>query len=113
GSEWSAVRERGAECWEGDGLGERRLPDRLLARNSSGEELSIIAVIKTQGSDTKLVAQMQPFYEAQGLQRREVGGMSIPPLVTQIGDWENGGAMLNGFTSGYRQTIYRSDTARV
>ena len=41
----------------------------LWRKNSSGEEVSIIALIKTQGSDTKLVAQMQPFYEAKGQQR--------------------------------------------
>ncbi len=40
---------------------------------------------------------MQPFYEAQGLQRKEVGGVSIPPIVMQIGDGENGGVMMNEF----------------
>ena len=44
---------------------------------------------------------MQPFYEAQTLQRQEVGGISIPPLVTQIGDGENGGVMMNEFPGGY------------
>src|SRR5439155_19214199 len=77
------------------------------------EELSIIAIIKTQGSDTKLVAQMQPFYEAQGLQPQQVGGVSVPPLVTQIGDGENGGVMMNEFPSGYRQAIGRFGTEGV
>ncbi len=40
-----------------------------LPQCSRGEEASIIAIIKTQGSDTKLVAQMQPYYEAKGLSR--------------------------------------------
>ena len=35
---------------------------------------SITAVIKTQGSDTKLVGQMQPYYEAKGLSRVDLGG---------------------------------------
>src|SRR2546430_8343022 len=86
---------------------------RRGARTSSGEGVAIIAVIKTQGSDTKLVAQMQPFYEAQGLQRREVGGISIPPLVTQIGDGENGGVMMNEFPDGYRQAVRRYGTEEV
>ena len=60
---------------------------------------SIIAIIKTQGSDTKLVAQMQPYYEAKGLSRWELAGRSVPPLVTQIADGENGGVMMNEFPS--------------
>ena len=54
-------------------------------------------LIKTQGSDTKLVAQMQPYYEAKSLSRWELAGKSVPPLVTQIADGENGGVMMNEF----------------
>ncbi len=101
------------DIWKDIGLSDRHLPHRLIARNSCGEEVSIIAIIKTQGSDTKLVAQMQPYYEAKGLQRREVGGISIPPIVTQIGDGENGGVMMNEFPSGYRQAINQFGTEGV
>src|SRR5207245_3222400 len=66
-----------------------------IARNSRGESTSIIAIIKTQGSDTKLVAQMQPYYEAKGLTRVSLAGRQIHPLATQIGDGENGGVMMN------------------
>jgi hypothetical protein len=107
GYRWLLVQEHTVETLEGQGLGYKHVPHRLVAKNSSGEETSIIAIIKTQGSDTKLVAQMQPFYEAQTLQRRDLGGISIPPLVTQIGDGENGGVMMNEFPGGYRQAIYR------
>jgi hypothetical protein len=107
GYRWLLVQEHTVETLEGHSLGYKHVPHRLIARNSSGEEASIIAVIKTQGSDTKLVAQMQPFYEAQSQQRQQVGGIYIPPLVTQIGDGENGGVMMNEFPSGYRQAIRR------
>jgi hypothetical protein len=113
GYQWLLVQEHTVETMEGHGLSEKHLPHRLLARNSCGEELAIVAIIKTQGSDTKLVAQMQPFYEAQTLQRKQVGGISIPPLVTQIGDGENGGVMMNEFPSGYRQAISRFGTEGV
>ncbi len=113
GYRWLLVQEHTVETLEGRGLGYKHVPHRLIARNSCGEEVNIVAIIKTQGSDTKLVAQMQPFYEAQGLQRREVGGISIPPLVTQIGDGENGGVMMNEFPSGYRQAIGRFGTEGV
>src|SRR5205807_1822699 len=63
------------------------------------------AVIKTQGSDTKLVGQMQPFYEAKGLSRLELAGSQIPPLVTQIADGENGGVMMNEFPAKYFEVI--------
>jgi hypothetical protein len=107
GYKWLLVQEHSVETPEGHGLRERHLPHRLLARNSSGEELSIIALIKTQGSDTKLVGQMQPYYEALTLQRRELGGISLPPIVTQIGDGENGGVMMNEFPAAFRQAVHR------
>lgn len=113
GYKWLLVQEHSVETLDGKSLGFKHLPHRLLARNSEGEELSIIAIIKTQGSDTKLVAQMQPFYEAQGMHRQEVGGISIPPIVTQIGDGENGGVMMNEFPGGYRQAVYRYGTEGV
>ena len=113
GFQWLLVQEHTVENLEGQGLGYKHLPHRFLARNSCGEELSIIAVIKTQGSDTKLVAQMQPYYEAKNLTRQQVGGISIPPIVTQIGDGENGGVMMNEFPSGYRQAINQFGTEGV
>jgi hypothetical protein len=113
GYRWLLVQEHSVETLEGQGLRDRHLPHRLIARNSAGEELSITALIKTQGSDTKLVAQMQPFYEAKGLQRRDVGGISIPQIVTQIGDGENGGVMMNEFPSGYRQALAQFGTEGV
>src|SRR5262249_20604430 len=113
GYRWLLVQEHTVETLEGHGLGYQHLPHPLLPRNSAGEEISIVAIIKTQGSDTKLVAQMQPFYEAQGLQPRELGGIRVPPLVTQIGDGENGGVMMNEFPSGYRQAIGRFGTEGV
>jgi hypothetical protein len=113
GYQWLLVQEHTVETLEGHGLRDRHLPHRLIARDSTGEELSIVAIIKTQGSDTKLVAQMQPYYEAQGLHPVEVGGIRIPQLVTQIADGENGGVMMNEFPSGYRQAIHRFGTEGV
>ncbi|HEY3320773.1 MAG TPA: glycosyl hydrolase family 57 [Planctomycetota bacterium] len=107
GYQWLMVQEHSVETLDGKGLQQKHMPMRLLARNSCGEELSIIAIIKTQGSDTKLVAQMQPFYEARGLRRQEIGGLSIPPIVTQIGDGENGGVMMNEFPQCYKQAVGR------
>ncbi|MEE8450774.1 MAG: hypothetical protein V3R99_02635 [Thermoguttaceae bacterium] len=110
GYRWLLVQEHTVETVGGHGLQEKHLPHRLAAKNSSGEEASIIAIIKSQGSDTKLVAQMQPYFEAETLERREIGGISIPPIVTQIGDGENGGVMMNEFPSCYRQTTARYGT---
>ncbi|HUT10646.1 MAG TPA: hypothetical protein VMY42_09120 [Thermoguttaceae bacterium] len=113
GYRWMLVQEHTVETVGGHELQDKHLPHRLVAKNSCGEEASIIAVIKTQGSDTKLVAQMQPYYEAETLERREIGGISIPPIVTQIGDGENGGVMMNEFPSCYRQAIARFGTEGV
>jgi len=103
GYQWVAVQEHTVEEPDGQGLRERYLPRRLVARNSHGEEVSITALIKTQGSDTKLVGQMQPYYEAKGLQLRELAGHRVPPLALQISDGENGGVMMNEFPPAYKR----------
>jgi hypothetical protein len=102
GFTWVLVQEHTVELApSGHGLERKHVPHRLVCKNSRGEEASIIAIIKTQGSDTKLVAQMQPCYEARGLSRVPLGPGEIPPLVTQIADGENGGVMMNEFPPKY------------
>ena len=101
GYQWVLVQEHSVEHEDGSGIRHPRIPYRLVARNSRGERLSITAMIKTQGSDTKLIGQMQPYYEARGLARVELAGKPIPPLVTQISDGENGGVMMNEFPPKY------------
>ena len=101
GYTWLLVQEHSVENLDGTGICRPHLPHRLVTRNSNGDTVSITALVKTQGSDNKLVAQMQPLAEAHTLSRQELGGVSIPPLVTQIGDGENGGVMMNEFPPGY------------
>ena len=74
GYQWVLVQEHTVEEPDGRGLQHPHLPHRLVCASSGGEVASIIAIIKTQGSDTKLVGQMQPYYEAKGLSRRDLGG---------------------------------------
>jgi len=106
GYQWVLVQEHTVERPEnGQGPEHKHLPHRLVCRNSSGEEASIIAIIKTQGSDTKLVAQMQPYYEAKGLGRVALAGKQAPRLVTQIADGENGGVMMNEFPPKYLEAM--------
>jgi len=102
GYQWVLVQEHTVEHLE-DGAHPRRphLPHRLVCTNSQGESADIIAMVKTQGSDTKLVAQMQPCYEARSLGRMDLAGRGLPPLVSQIADGENGGVMMNEFPSKY------------
>jgi len=99
------VQEHSIEQPDGRGPERKHLPHRLICRNSEGEEAGIVAIIKTQGSDTKLVAQMQPYYEAKGLSRWELDGKLVPPLVSQIADGENGGVMMNEFPSKYFDVV--------
>jgi len=113
GYKWLLVQEHTVETIEGQNLGDKHVPYRLAAKNSIGEEASILALIKTQGSDTKLVAQMQPFYEAKGQHPRTIHGIRVPPIITQIGDGENGGVMMNEFPSGYRNAVYQAGTEGV
>jgi hypothetical protein len=106
---WLLVQEHTVERPEnGFGPERKHLPHRLVCRNSEGESVSIIAIVKTQGSDTKLVAQMQPYYEAKGLSRWELAGRSVPPLVTQIADGENGGVMMNEFPPKFMEVVWEA-----
>jgi hypothetical protein len=109
GFTWLLVQEHTVEQpATGAGPERKHLPHRLICRNSHGESASIVAIIKTQGSDTKLVGQMQPYYEAKGLSRWAIGGVSVPPLVTQIADGENGGVMMNEFPPKYLEVVGES-----
>ena len=99
GYRWLLVQEDSVERLDGDRLhhDDKYLPNRLVARNSRGESVSITALIKTQGSDTKLVAQMQPYHEAKGRGRHTIGDKQVPCCVSQIADGENGGVMMNEY----------------
>jgi len=109
GYQWVLVQEHTVEQPENGWTPQRKhIPHRLVCTNADGETAEIIVIIKTQGSDTKLVAQMQPWYEAQGLNRWELAGRSVPPVVTQIADGENGGVMMNEFPPKYLEVVRQS-----
>ena len=109
GFRWLMVQEHSVETLQGTPLPREQtlVPNRLIARNSDGETVSLTALIKTQGSDTKLIGQMQPCYEARELDRQSLSGTSVPALVTQIADGENGGVMMNEFPAAYEQANRR------
>jgi hypothetical protein len=110
GYQWLMVQEHTLENADGTPLRQPRLPHRLVARNSEGETASIVVLVKTQGSDTKLVGQMQPFGEARSQDRQALGGHSVPPYSLQIGDGENGGVMMNEFPSAYQRAFEQLGT---
>jgi hypothetical protein len=112
GYQWVLVQVHTVEQLDGQAPSRPHVPHRLVATNSQGATASITAIIKTQGSDTKLVAQMQPYYEAKGLSRFELGGQRVPPLVTQIADGENGGVMMNEFPSKYFEVVRECSNSR-
>src|SRR5262249_40943358 len=106
GYRWVLVQEHTVEnVQDGSGIRDPHIPHRLIARNAQGDSVSITAIIKTQGSDTKLVGQMQPYYEASTWARSNWGRNSIPSLAIQIADGENGGVMMNEFPSKYFQVM--------
>jgi hypothetical protein len=114
GFQWVLVQEHTVEQPEDGGTPRRpHLPHRLVCTSSAGETAEIIAIVKTQGSDTKLVAQMQPWFEAQGLSRLELAGRQVPPLVTQIADGENGGVMMNEFPPKYEDVVRNASWGEV
>ena len=108
GYRWLMVQEHSVENLDGSGLRheQKYIPNCLVARNSHGETVSITALIKTQGSDTKLVAQMQPYFEAKGRGKQQIGNATVPSLVTQIADGENGGVMMNEYPRDFFRIWY-------
>lgn len=108
GYRWLMVQEHSLEQLDGAPLSQdqKYVPNRLVATNSSGETISITVLIKTQGSDTKLVAQMQPYHEAKGRGQYMIGDRTIPSCVTQIADGENGGVMMNEFPRDFSPLWY-------
>ena len=114
GYQWVLVQEHTVEAPEtGLSPNDKHVPHRLVCRSSTGEEASILAIIKTQGSDTKLVGQMQPYYEAKSLRRSTLGAKTVPPLATQIADGENGGVMMNEFMPKYRDVVREAHGSEV
>jgi hypothetical protein len=109
GYRWLLVQEHSVENLDGTALRQeqKHQPQQLVARSSAGDVVTITALIKTQGSDTKLVGQMQPYAEALGLHPQPLAGRAIPPVVTQIADGENGGVMMNEFPSAFVQAHQR------
>jgi hypothetical protein len=109
GYRWLLVQEHSVENPDGSSLRHEQKygPNQLVARSSSGAVATITALIKTQGSDSKLVGQMQPYHEALGYGRLPLGGITIPSLVCQIADGENGGVMMNEFPPAYIQAHQR------
>jgi hypothetical protein len=113
GYEWLMVQEHTIQNIDGSGIRRPHFPHRLVAKNSLGEVQEIVVLIKTQGSDTKLVAQMQPYYEAKSRGREDYAGKNLPPFVCQIGDGENGGVMMNEFPPCYGQAYNEIGTEGV
>ena len=105
GYRWVMVQEHSVQNLDGSSLRDEQkyIPNILRAQGSNGETISILTLIKTQGSDTKLVGQMQPYYEALRLCKQKLGHHIIPTLVTQIADGENGGVMMNEFPKAFIQ----------
>ncbi|MEN3308558.1 MAG: hypothetical protein V7603_4760 [Micromonosporaceae bacterium] len=112
GFDWVLVQEHTVELPDGRPLDQRHVPYRLVCTSSRGETAEMVAVVKTQGSDTKLVAQMQPYYEAKGLRPVELAGRRVPQLVTQIADGENGGVMMNEFPPKYLDVVREASGTR-
>lgn len=109
GYEWLLVQEHTIEDLDGTGLESRYVPHKLVAKNSLGQVQEIAVLVKTKGSDTKLVAQMQPYYEAKTKGREECCGKNVVPYVLQIGDGENGGVMMNEFPDAYKKACFELD----
>jgi hypothetical protein len=105
GYRWLLVQEHTIERLDGTRLTDPHLPKTLVAKSSDGRTETITALVKTQGSDTKLVGQMQPAGEARSLGPARLGGRDVPPYAVQIGDGENGGVMMNEFPSAYERAF--------
>jgi hypothetical protein len=114
GYRWALVQEHTVENPQtGWGSPYLHLPNRLVCTNSRGETASLTVLIKTRGSDTKLIGHMQPYDEAASQSRWDYRGRKILPLVTQIADGENGHVMMNEFPGTYFDVVRRASGSEV
>ncbi|MBI4622042.1 MAG: glycosyl hydrolase family 57 [Verrucomicrobia bacterium] len=114
GYRWAIVQEHTVENPDsGWGSPYLHLPNRMVCTNSRGETASIVVLIKTRGSDTKIVGHMQPYDEACSQSRWDYRGRKILPLVTQIADGENGHVMMNEFPGTYLDVVRRASGSDV
>jgi len=113
GYKWLMVQEHTIENMDGTPIRRPHFPHKFVAKNSMGEKLEITVIIKTQGSDNKLIGQMQPYYEARSLGHEKYCGVDIMPFVAQIGDGENGGVMMNEFPNAYRAAFREAGVGTV
>ena len=105
GYRWVLVQADSVEHTDGSSVRRPYLPHKLVAGNLAGESASITALLKTRGTDNTLIASMQPIAEAHTLRRVELGSTTITPLVTQIGDGENGPETIHEFPSAYLNSL--------
>ncbi len=109
GYQWLIAQEHSVENPEsGWGSPYLHLPNRLVCTNSRGQSESILVLIKTKGSDTKIIGHMQPHDEAASQSRWDYRGRKILPMVTQIADGENGHVMMNEFPGTYIDVVRRA-----
>ncbi len=113
GYEWLMVQEHTIENTGGSAFARPYVPHKLVTKNSLGEVQVITVLVKTKGSDTKLVGQMQPYYEAQTKNREEYCGKNVIPYVLQIADGEKGGVMMNEFPDAYKKDFAEVGKERV
>jgi hypothetical protein len=114
GYQWVLVQEHSVENPDtGWGSAYLHLPNRLVCTNSRGQTASILALIKTQGSDTKIVGHMQAYDEAFSQSRWQYHDRPILSLVLQISDGENGHVMMDEFPDKYFQVVRQASGSAV
>ena len=107
GYRWVLVQEHSVEEPDGGGrAAPAPAPTAWCAPIRAARRASIVALVKTQGSDTKLVgADAALLRGARARTRPSLPAGSVPPLVTQIADGENGGVMMNEFPPKYLEVV--------
>ena len=95
-----------AGCWcrntpsrgsTGDGLGTSTCRTAWCARTRPARKSRSSASSRRRAPTPSSWPRCSRFTRPRRLDRVEVGGVWIPPIVTQIGDGENGGVMMNEF----------------
>ncbi len=77
---------------------QKHLPHRLVCRNSARRLRATSSPSSRRKAATpSWSARCSPTTRRRACRAVELGGNSVPPLVTQIADGENGGVMMNEF----------------
>ena len=113
GYQWVLVQEHTVELPDGRPLERPHLPHRLVVHQlAAATPPRSWPWSRPRAATPSWSARCSPTTRPRACRRLELAGRSVPPLVTQIADGENGGVMMNEFPPKYLEVVRECSGSR-